>query len=98
MAAAVARAKAMAQDAVKSDTAGAINQALVGYRQTLKEIEEALMHGASESLDLDELRRFATVYQDRIEQLTGERPVLNIAAAPADTSGPSPSSSPPLTR
>ena len=36
---AVARAKALAQDAVKSDGAGSVNQALVGYKLTLKELE-----------------------------------------------------------
>ena len=42
---AVARAKALAQDAVKSDGAGSVNQALVGYKLTLKELEAGISLG-----------------------------------------------------
>ena len=68
---AVARAKALAADAVKSDSAGSTNQALVGYRQTLKELEGAIAAGGVNGSDVDDLRKFAKVYQDRVAQLTG---------------------------
>ena len=45
---AVARAKALAQDAVKSDGAGSVNQALVGYKLTLKELEAGISLGEKE--------------------------------------------------
>ena len=44
---AVARAKALAADAVKSDAAGSTQAALVGYRQTLKELEHAITGGGA---------------------------------------------------
>ena len=76
---AIARAKLLAQEAVNADAAGRQDEAIVGYRKTLENIEKSLEQSDAEGVDKEELRKFAQAYQDRIGKLTGHRPELNVS-------------------
>ena len=80
---AVNLAKSLATDAVKLDQQGAISQAVLGYRKSLEQLGQALKEMESAGESTVDLRKFAGLYQDRVQALTGDRPMLNLAPAAA---------------
>ena len=64
----VDKAKALASEAVKADTAGSINEAVDGYRKSLEHIDIALAK-PDDSVSVDELNKFKAAYQGRIDFL-----------------------------
>lgn len=54
---AVQRAKALAQTAVEADQKGHVNQAILGYRKSLEQIDHALSN-PDDSIKVEDLKKF----------------------------------------